>query len=223
MTALCSTIFNRLEENYAAQSNRCAKDRSRCLQPESPSGDVVASAGSAYARSTDKASARADNAGQYRYEVFENGSGCERIRSQSHGSAAHTGWKACQKVKEIPMPRAAAVLLLTALAAPAINAQQPASSSDTGPDNPSEAYKLQHSCSNFKGLVDCGQELFTGQPVHIAVGSIAAQNGFGVGLAYVGHKTTENWRVTWDSDAVASDNGSWRAGLYLKFVNTYEK
>jgi hypothetical protein len=121
------------------------------------------------------------------------------------------------------MSRAAAVLLLTALAVPTMSGQQPAAPADTGPDNPSELYKLQHSCFDLKGLIDCGQELFTGQPVHIAVGSIAPQNGFGVGLAYVGHKTTENWRITWDSDAVASDNGSWRAGVYLKLVNTYEK
>ncbi len=121
------------------------------------------------------------------------------------------------------MPRAAMLFLITALALPALSAQQPAAPGDTGPDNPSELYKLQHSCNNFKGLIDCGQELFTGQPIHIAIGSIAPQNGFGAGVAYVGHKTTENWRITWDSDAVASDNGSWRAGVYLKLVNTYEK
>jgi hypothetical protein len=121
------------------------------------------------------------------------------------------------------MRRAAVILLLIALEAPTLRAQQPAASADTGPDNPSELYKLQHSCFDLKGLIDCGQELFTGQPVHIAVGSIAPQNGFGVGLAYVGHKTTENWRITWDSDAVASDNESWRAGVYLKLVNTHEK
>jgi len=113
--------------------------------------------------------------------------------------------------------------LVSVLVAPAVRAQQPAGAADSGPDNPSELYKLQHSCFDLKGLIDCGQELFTGQPVHIAIGSIAPQNGFGVGLAYVGHKTTENWRITWDSDAVASDNGSWRAGVYLKLVNTYEK
>jgi hypothetical protein len=121
------------------------------------------------------------------------------------------------------MSRVATILLLTAFVAPGMSAQQAASPADAGPDNPSEIYKLQHSCFDLKGLVDCGQELFTGQPVHVAVGSIAPQNGFGVGLAYVGHKTTENWRITWDSDAVASDNGSWRAGVYLKLVNTYEK
>ena len=121
------------------------------------------------------------------------------------------------------MPRAAIILLLSTLAAPALWAQQPAAPADTGPDNPSELSMLRRSCSNLRGLMDCVQEVFSGQPVHIALGSIAPQNGFGAGLAYVGHKTTENWRITWDSDAVASNNGSWRAGVYLKLVNTYEK
>lgn len=106
---------------------------------------------------------------------------------------------------------------------PTVRAQQPAPPANTGPDNPSELYKLQHSCFDIQGLLDCGEELFTGQPVHIAIGSIAPQNGVGVGLAYVGHKTTPNWRISWDSDAVASDNGSWRAGVYLKLVSTAEK
>jgi len=114
-------------------------------------------------------------------------------------------------------------LLLTLLVAPALLAQQPPAPASTGPDNPSELYQLQHSCFAIKGIADCAEELFTGQPVHIAVGSIAPQNGFGAGLAYVGHKTTQNWRITWDSDAVASNNGSWRAGIYVKFVDTYEK
>src|SRR5277367_1749355 len=110
--------------------------------------------------------------------------------------------------------------LVSVLVAPAVRAQQPAGAADSGPDNPSELYKLQHSCFDLKGLIDCGQELFTGQPVHIAIGSIAPQNGFGAGLAYVGHKTTENWRNSWDADALGSINGSWRAGFYMKFVHT---
>lgn len=121
------------------------------------------------------------------------------------------------------MLRATLALLLFAFTVPALHAQQPASSPAAGPDNPSELYKLQHSCFNFKGIADCAEELFTGQPIHVAVGSIAPQNGFGAGLAYVGHKTTENWRTSWDADAVGSSNGSWRAGVYLKLVNTYEK
>jgi hypothetical protein len=115
-------------------------------------------------------------------------------------------------------------LVLFLLAAGNAHAQQTAPPPSTErTDNPSELYKLKTSCFDLSKIADCGEELFTGQPVHIAVGSIAPQNGFGVGLAYVGHKTTENWRITWDSDAVASNNGSWRAGVYMKFVDTYEK
>ncbi len=63
--------------------------------------------------------------------------------------------------------------------------------------------------------------LLTDHPLHIAVGSIAPQNGFGAGGAYVGHYTpNELWRTSWDADAIASDNGSWRAGFYLKAIHT---
>jgi hypothetical protein len=90
-------------------------------------------------------------------------------------------------------------------------------------DSPSEADKLKESCFNLKGIPSCAEELFTGQPIHVAVGSIAPQNGFGAGLAYVGHKTTENWRNSWDADAIGSINGSWRAGFYMKLVHTPNK
>jgi hypothetical protein len=120
-------------------------------------------------------------------------------------------------VRRIPL-----IVFLLALGLPMVRAQEAPPKADTGPDNPSEAYKLQHSCFEIKGILDCAEELFTGQPVHIAVGSIAPQNGFGAGLAYVGHKTTTNWRTTWDADAVGSINGSWRAGVYLKLVDTKE-
>jgi hypothetical protein len=65
--------------------------------------------------------------------------------------------------------------------------------------------------------------------VHIALGNLAPQNGFAFGVAFVEHKncpvpssTTPHrfcpseWRFTWDMDAVASPNGSWRAGAYMK-------
>ena len=53
------------------------------------------------------------------------------------------------------------------------------------------------------------------------MGSIAPQNGFGAGGAYVGHYTpNELWRTSWDADAIASDNGSWRAGFYFKAIHT---
>jgi hypothetical protein len=87
-------------------------------------------------------------------------------------------------------------------------------------DSPNELDKLKESCFSLKGIPGCAEELFTGKPIHIAVGSIAPQNGFGAGLAYIGHKTTDNWRNSWDADAIASFNGSWRAGFYLKLVHT---
>lgn len=69
----------------------------------------------------------------------------------------------------------------------------------------------------FKNLADCGQTIIMGQPMHIAVGSLAPQNGFGAGLAFVEHKHfASEWRDNFDIDAVATPNGSWRAGLYLK-------
>ncbi|MGC1485864.1 MAG: hypothetical protein WA789_18880 [Candidatus Acidiferrum sp.] len=87
-------------------------------------------------------------------------------------------------------------------------------------DSPNEIDKLKENCTDLSKFFGCAEELFTGQPIHIAVGSIAPQNGFGAGLAYVGHKTTANWRTSWNADAVGSINGSWRAGAYLKLVHT---
>jgi hypothetical protein len=115
--------------------------------------------------------------------------------------------------------RIALVLILFA-AGTARGQQDPAPQNPPRIDSPSETDKLKESCFNLKGIPGCAEELFTGQPIHIAVGSIAPQNGFGAGLAYVGHKTTQTWRTSWDADAVGSSNGSWRAGLYLKLVHT---
>lgn len=117
------------------------------------------------------------------------------------------------------MRRATAILLL--LLAATAGAQQPSPAPAPAKiDSPSELDKLKDSCFRLKGIPDCAEELFTGTPIHIAVGSIAPQDGFGAGLAYTGHKTTDNWRDSWDADAIGSINGSWRAGLYLKFVHT---
>ncbi|GGG80440.1 hypothetical protein [Edaphobacter dinghuensis] len=81
-----------------------------------------------------------------------------------------------------------------------------------------EGEQLQ-SCKtfNFGSLANCAETLVTGQPMHIAVGSLAPQNGTAAGLAFVEHKDYANeWRLNWDLDAVGSGNGSWRAGAYMK-------
>jgi hypothetical protein len=86
-----------------------------------------------------------------------------------------------------------------------------------------EATRFKQSCEDFtlKKIPGCAELLFTDHPLHIAVGSIAPQNGFGAGGAYVGHYTpNELWRTSWDADAIASDNGSWRAGFYYKAIHT---
>ena len=73
------------------------------------------------------------------------------------------------------------------------------------------------SCTKLAKLMDCGQTLVTGQPIHVAVGSLAPQNGVGFGLAFVEHRNLANeWRASWDVDAVATPNSSWRAGGYMK-------
>lgn len=74
-------------------------------------------------------------------------------------------------------------------------------------------------CNAFTigNIFGVAQTLFTGQPLHIAVGSIAPQNGFAGGLAFVEHKDfSDEWRMTFNTDAVAAGNGSWRAGGYIK-------
>ena len=74
-------------------------------------------------------------------------------------------------------------------------------------------------CTSFRNIIGCGQTLFTGHPLHIAVGSLAPGNGVGAGLALVTHWTpNETWRLNWDADGVATPNGSWRAGAYMTAV-----
>ncbi len=78
--------------------------------------------------------------------------------------------------------------------------------------------QLTRPCSEFTfgHITDISQTLITGQPLHIAVGSLSPQNGFAAGLAFVEHKDfSDEWRMTTNTDAVATGNGSWRAGSYL--------
>lgn len=93
------------------------------------------------------------------------------------------------------------------------------SESKLGADFRKERASFSKDCSSFKSFLNCAQDLFTDHPLHIAVGSIAPQNGFGAGLAFVAHYTpNETWRLSWNVDAVGSNNGSWRAGAYMNAI-----
>ena len=84
-----------------------------------------------------------------------------------------------------------------------------------------EALKANCASFSFKSLADCADTLFTGHPMHIAVGSVAPLNGFGFGPAFVRRwNPSNNWRLNLNADGVVSTNASWRAGVYLKAVRT---
>lgn len=96
-----------------------------------------------------------------------------------------------------------------------------AQQSQLGADFEKEREDFKQSCASFSfsSLASCGQDLFTDHPLHIAVGSLAPQNGFGAGPAFVAHWTpNESWRLSWDVDAVATPNESWRAGAYMTAI-----
>lgn len=85
----------------------------------------------------------------------------------------------------------------------------------------SESFKKNCAKFSLKSIPGCGEVLFTGHPLHIAAGSIAPGNGFGVGPAFVTHYTpNDNWRLSFNADGIVSTNGSWRAGVYAKAIRT---
>jgi hypothetical protein len=86
-----------------------------------------------------------------------------------------------------------------------------------------EGESLKANCGKFglTSVIGCGEVLFLGHPLHIAVGSVAPLNGFGFGPAFVTRwNPNNNWRLSVNADAVVSTNGSWRAGFYGKAVRT---
>ena len=84
-----------------------------------------------------------------------------------------------------------------------------------------EGEALKEDCKSIKTFVSCASTLFTTHPVHVAIGSIAPQNGFAFGPAIVAERPIgENWRFSWSGDTVGAAGGAWRAGAYLKMVRT---
>ncbi len=83
--------------------------------------------------------------------------------------------------------------------------------------------KIGENCDAFapKDLASCAVALVTGYPLHIALGNLAPQNGFAYGLAFAERFTpNEDWRISFNADAVASSSKAWRAGAYMTFVRS---
>ena len=86
-----------------------------------------------------------------------------------------------------------------------------------------EGQQFGAECGSFKSIPSCGQLLFTGHPMHLAVGSLAPGNGMSFGPAFVYDPDTKNWRFNLNMDGVVSTNQSWRTGIYLKAARTPSK
>ena len=111
----------------------------------------------------------------------------------------------------------AAASLAAGLAAAPARAQE----SKLGADVRLEGDRIAESCDgfDFKKLIGCGTTFLTDHPFHVAVGSLAPQNGMGFGAAFVPPqiKPSDNWRISWSADAVGSTSSAWRAGAYATF------
>jgi hypothetical protein len=84
-----------------------------------------------------------------------------------------------------------------------------------------EGERLKEDCAALTTLLSCAATLVTGHPLHVALGSIAPQNGLGFGPALSMHFTpNERWRNSWSTDAIVAAGGAWRASTSFKAIQT---
>lgn len=103
----------------------------------------------------------------------------------------------------------------------AVGAAAVAQESRLASDFHREGEGLKEACGSagLGHVASCVNEVATGFPIHLALGNLSPQNGFAFGVALVEHSTPgETWRISWNADAVAAPSGSWRGGVYVKFI-----
>ena len=80
-----------------------------------------------------------------------------------------------------------------------------------------EGERLAEDCGlTPKKILGCALTLVTDHPVHLSFGSIAPQNGFGLGGAATWSSNNQNFPWNLSGDAVRATSGAWRAGAYFK-------
>jgi hypothetical protein len=115
-----------------------------------------------------------------------------------------------------------AVSSLLFLLVPTLLRQAPAGhQSQLGAEFALQSTRIAGAChAQLSSLFKCPVEFVTDHPLHLAVGSLAPQNGFAVGPAFVTHRYSDAHDLSWNADAVRAPGGSWRAGVYFKAVLT---
>lgn len=99
--------------------------------------------------------------------------------------------------------------------------QAPGGQGQIGSEFSLQKGRIADACSaGAKALYKCPIELLTDHPLHMAVGSLAPQNGFAFGPAYVTHFYNSARDISINADAVGTSSGAWRAGVYFKIVLT---
>jgi hypothetical protein len=80
-----------------------------------------------------------------------------------------------------------------------------------------EGDRLSEDCGFApKKILGCALTLVTDHPAHLSQGSIAPQNGFGLGGALTWESNNQNFPWNMSADVVGAPSGAWRAGSYFK-------